>query len=149
MYKPWAYNSLARDEEDQSAMQATMKQVDADHCHCPFGSAAKEIGYNSSGTSLDWVYAELKTPFSFVFEIYSDFDNAYWEERWESESTSGGTSLIQHGRQEQAPRCFFAQFTPQTREVYDSTVRNWAAAYLQTARLAAQELRKRETTMQL
>ena len=37
---------------------------------CKVGPASIKIGYQSSGTSLDYAYHKLKIPFSYTWEIY-------------------------------------------------------------------------------
>ena len=39
---------------------------------CEVGSASLKIGYQSSGTCLDYIYDKLNVPFSFAWEIYTD-----------------------------------------------------------------------------
>ena len=40
--------------------------------NCDLGSPAKLIGYQSSGTCLDYIYDKFKIPFSLAWEIYTN-----------------------------------------------------------------------------
>ena len=39
---------------------------------CEVGSASLKIGYQSSGTCLDYIYDKLNVPYSFAWEIYTN-----------------------------------------------------------------------------
>eukprot|EP00437_Effrenium_voratum_P041411 CAMPEP_0181460734 /NCGR_PEP_ID=MMETSP1110-20121109/33498_1 /TAXON_ID=174948 /ORGANISM="Symbiodinium sp., Strain CCMP421" /LENGTH=354 /DNA_ID=CAMNT_0023585303 /DNA_START=80 /DNA_END=1141 /DNA_ORIENTATION=- len=86
LYMPWAYDSEHLAQRNRQAMLSVLQELDAAHCKCPFGAAGKEVGYDCPGTSFDWVYDNLKTPFSFAWEIYAnpiegDSLRARWEEK--------------------------------------------------------------------
>ncbi|CAJ1447176.1 unnamed protein product [Effrenium voratum] len=72
LYMPWAYDSEHLAQRNRQAMLSVLQELDAAHCKCPFGAAGKEVGYDCPGTSFDWVYDNLKTPFSFAWEIYAN-----------------------------------------------------------------------------
>jgi hypothetical protein len=72
MYMPWAYDMQHLAKRNQPAMLHILKELDKEHCECPFGAAGREVGYSCPGTCLDWVYDRLKTPYAFAFEIYTD-----------------------------------------------------------------------------
>jgi len=78
MYMPWAYDMEHLADRNQKSMMTILKNLDIRYCECPFGAAGREVGYSCPGTCLDWVYDEVKTPYSFAFEIYTgpeyDFD---------------------------------------------------------------------------
>jgi len=71
LYMPWAYS---KDEADPSRnkdnMMSVLQNLDESYCQCPYGAAAKNVGYNCPGTSLDWVYDHLNASYSFAFEIW-------------------------------------------------------------------------------
>lgn len=73
MFMPWAYDKnqgLATEHRD--AMLKVLSKVSGEfYRECPYGAAGKLIGYSSPGTSLDWVYSQLGTPYSFAVEIYT------------------------------------------------------------------------------
>jgi len=199
LYMPWAYSTDATsllslngtEGTTASRMLKVLKQVDAAHCECPFGAAGKEVGYSCPGTSLDWVFEKLNTPYSFAYEIYtSPQQDDSFRMRWLDKFKSGGASLLERGhhlahehfkevfqahpsdfvqlrsssgsssaaaagqrrhhhgqrgrtghrhRQQSSYSCF-NDFNPGTEASYDSVVRNWATAYLQTAQLVAEDL---------
>jgi hypothetical protein len=98
MYMPWAYDMQHLATRNQPEMMAILKQVDQDHCECPFGAAGKEVGYPCPGTCLDWVYDRVETPYSFAFEIYTSPDkDESLKSRWQEKLASGGAALIQEG----------------------------------------------------
>eukprot|EP00747_Dinoflagellata_sp_TGD_P165490 gnl/TRDRNA2_/TRDRNA2_186814_c0_seq1.p1 gnl/TRDRNA2_/TRDRNA2_186814_c0~~gnl/TRDRNA2_/TRDRNA2_186814_c0_seq1.p1 ORF type:complete len:475 (-),score=67.23 gnl/TRDRNA2_/TRDRNA2_186814_c0_seq1:52-1476(-) len=99
MYMPWAYDKKAGlPSKNYKEMLGVLEHVDRKHCNCPFGAAGKEVGYSCPGTSLDWVYDKLETPYSFAFEIYAppeDMKNL--RQRWNIAFGSGGLVLLQQG----------------------------------------------------
>ena len=53
-------------------MYSLLKEIKHNYCHsCEVGSASIQIGYQSSGTCLDYVYDKLNVPYSFAWEIYT------------------------------------------------------------------------------
>ncbi|KYF44218.1 zinc carboxypeptidase superfamily protein [Toxoplasma gondii TgCatPRC2] len=68
MYMPWAF-SAEEPARNEQAMESVLKEVDEKFCRCPYGAAGKEVGYQSSGTCLDFVYDKLQTPLSFAVEV--------------------------------------------------------------------------------
>lgn len=70
MYMPWAYDMEHLADRNEKSMMSILKSLDTRYCECPFGAAGREVGYACPGTCLDWIYDELKTPYSFAFEIY-------------------------------------------------------------------------------
>jgi hypothetical protein len=165
MYMPWAYDMQHLATRNQPEMMAILKQVDQDHCECPFGAAGKEVGYPCPGTCLDWVYDRVETPYSFAFEIYTSPDkDESLKSRWQEKLASGGAALIQEGhhlghshfkdlfvehptdfvqtsmRTKQVFDCF-GNFNPDTEERYHETVNNWVQAYLEVADMTATNLK--------
>ena len=50
-----------------------MEKLHIKHCpECERGQIREVVGYESSGSTIDYVYETFKTPLVFVFEIYSD-----------------------------------------------------------------------------
>jgi len=173
LYMPWAYDRTHLATRNQAAMMRVLRNVDQDHCQCPFGAAGKEVGYSCPGTCLDWAYDKLKTPYSFAFEIYTspDMDESL-QSRWKEKLDAGGASLLEEGNHlahehfldlfhqhgsdfvqarhslgagnvEQDPfiSCF-SQFNPDTAERFNTTLRNWAGAYLEMSNLIAADMRE-------
>jgi len=161
MYMPYAYDTSVLAKRNQPRMLAILKELDADHCHCPYGAAGQEVGYACPGTCLDWVFAKLNSSFSFAFEIYVGSDHGRGlQHRWEEKLREGGAKLLDDGHHlghehfkdlfsdhgsdfvgnslvdaaaaGDPPSCF-ALFNPTTKESYDNTVSNWASAYIETA----------------
>jgi len=96
MYMPWAFDMEHLADRNEPAMMQMLKTLDDQHCQCPFGAAGKEVGYPCPGTCLDWVYDQLKTPYSFAFEIYTspDYDESL-RERWQEKMQSGPGAFYQ------------------------------------------------------
>ena len=69
---------------NEPQMMEILRDVDKEHCQCPFGAAGREVGYPCPGTCLDWVYDNLKTAYSFAFEIYigEGQDRLKWRKRF-------------------------------------------------------------------
>merc|ERR1719482_2637743 len=79
-------------------MMEVLQALDKDHCQCPFGAAGHEVGYACPGTSLDYVYAKLNTPFAFAWEIFANHGlDEELEGRWNEKLKSGGAALLEKG----------------------------------------------------
>jgi len=176
MYMPFAYDRVHTATYNAPAMMEILTAVDKEHCQCPFGAAGKEVGYSCPGTSLDYVYDKLKTPFVFAYEIYtSPEEDEDLKSRWTEKIESGGGVLLEQGNhlahshfhdifsnhtsdfvhldpskaallessseQDMNPDDCFKQFNPHTQELYESVVKNWVSAYIQTASMAAEKIR--------
>jgi len=97
MYMPWAYDMEHLANRNQPQMMQILKDLDKDHCECPFGAAGKEVGYSCPGTCLDWVYDKLQTAYAFAFEIYTGSDyTGMLRERWQEKMAEGGSFIQQH-----------------------------------------------------
>lgn len=170
MYMPWAFDTNDLAERNGPQMLQVLKALDQTYCKCPFGAAGKEVGYSSSGTSLDWVYDKLQSPYAFAMEIYASPANLHsLTDRWNTKVESGGEVLLAKGQhlghphfmdlfrahvsdfvqtknhqetlqQEQADSCF-KMFNPDTKELYERTVANWAAAFMEMSQRVAGNLR--------
>mmetsp|Transcript_8775 Transcript_8775/g.23494 ORF Transcript_8775/g.23494 Transcript_8775/m.23494 type:complete len:431 (+) Transcript_8775:76-1368(+) len=172
MYMPWAFDTEHLAERNQPQMLELLRTLDKTYCQCPFGAAGKEVGYSCAGTSLDWVYDKLQTPYAFAWEIYTS--PAYARSlttRWNAKAAAGA-ALLEKGHHLGHPRFVdlfqthasdfvqvkhaldhqhaldkmstdecFETFNPDTKELYDSTVANWAAAYMEMSQRIAGQLR--------
>jgi len=98
MYMPWAFDMEHLADRNQGAMMQILKDIDAEHCECPFGAAGREVGYSCPGTCLDYVYDQLKADYAFAFEIYTSEDkDADLKARWQAKMQQGGEALLQQG----------------------------------------------------
>eukprot|EP00927_Polykrikos_kofoidii_P026016 TRINITY_DN2325_c0_g1_i3.p1 TRINITY_DN2325_c0_g1~~TRINITY_DN2325_c0_g1_i3.p1 ORF type:complete len:424 (-),score=71.45 TRINITY_DN2325_c0_g1_i3:46-1317(-) len=96
MYMPWAYDTEHLATRNEPEMMSMLKELDREHCQCPYGAAGKEVGYSCPGTCLDWVYDQLKTPYAFAFEIYAGPEYAAaLRERWEEKLRDGDGAFYQ------------------------------------------------------
>jgi len=160
MYMPWAYDMSHLADRNQPAMLEILEKVDAKHCQCPFGAAGKEVGYSCPGTCMDWVYDKLKTPYVFAYEIYTG-ESPYvgepdsFKTRFEQQShleiteheqaesllqlTSGVQAAVDMSEDEDPQHCF-TLFNPNSKHLYEDAVTNWAAAYVKTLALVAEDL---------
>lgn len=161
LYMPWAFDSRHLAERNREPMLSVLKQVDKEHCQCPFGAAGKEVGYDCPGTSFDWVYDHLQAPFSFAWEIHaqSGEDSELMRRYEEKIKTRNFLGLVQQGSMLSAQRAGIVQghdyqmiratssqnssfdcfdtFNPGTKEEYDKSVQNWAVSYLKLAQLTS------------
>lgn len=97
LYMPWAYSKDKLATRNRPNMLNILKSLSGSYCECPFGAAGKEVGYKCPGTSLDWVYDKLQTPYSFAFEIYvSEDQDPNLKARWKAKLRQGA-SLLQVG----------------------------------------------------
>jgi len=176
MYMPWAYDTEHMATRNQQSMLQILKDTDEEHCQCPYGAAGKEVGYACPGTCLDWVYDKLQTPYVFAVEIYTSPDrDSELRARWNDKLNAGGAAFLQNGTHLAHPKFLdlfqkhtsdfvhtrahhrnswddamgcFNQFNPDTQELFDATVSNWAGAYMELAHKVAADMRKtRETSM--
>jgi len=169
MYMPWAYDMEHLANRNQPEMMQILKDLDKDHCQCPFGAAGREVGYSCPGTCLDWVFDNLNTPYAFAFEIYvgqgEDDLKSRWEEKMKAEdgsfiqasnhlahphfkdlfekypSSFVQLSSISNRSQEEDWECF-QMFNPGTEDKYKDTIENWSQAYLDMASMTAKKLRQ-------
>jgi len=70
VYSPYAY-SRELGKNNIENMETVMNEVNDKHCKCESGAAGATVGYICPGTSLDYVYDTVATPYSFAFEIYT------------------------------------------------------------------------------
>jgi len=164
MYMPWAYDTNNLATRNQPTMMKILRDLDQSYCKCPFGAAGKEVGYACPGTSLDWVYDILQTPYSFAFEIFvgKQFSEGL-EKRWKDKLGDSDTGMLLDNGYHLGHNHFsdifsnytsdfatgeidysdaagvqggcFSRFNPDSKEEYDSTVKNWAAAYLDMTKM--------------
>jgi len=97
MYMPWAYDSQHLAQRNQQDMMSLLKEIDNVHCHCPYGAAGKEVGYDCPGTSVDWVFSNTNASYAFAWEIYVGDGEALLRERWEKKLEEGGQALLEAG----------------------------------------------------
>merc|ERR1719221_269966 len=170
MYMPWAYDMDHLAQRNEPQMMQILRDLDKDHCECPFGAAGREVGYSCPGTCLDWVYDKLQTPYAFAFEIYCGANFASdLKERWQEKVGAGGAFFQEHShlahehfkdfftahpssfvqlREEsdtewrRDPEVCFGQFNPDSEEDYQSVVENWSSAYLDMASMVAANLKR-------
>lgn len=170
MYMPWAFDMHHLANRNQPAMMKILKELDQDHCECPFGAAGKEVGYPCPGTCLDWVYDKLQTEYAFAFEIYTNPEmDGFLKERWTEKMQEQGASFLQLNshlahehfkpvfeqcpsdfvqvkaethRAEMEPDDCFTNFNPDTQERYTWVTENWSNAYLDLAEKVAHNLKQ-------
>lgn len=70
---PFGFSGSARpDHADE--MVSMLSSISSQYCggSCPYGSLEQVIGYQSKGCSIDYIVQQLKVPFAFTWEIYTD-----------------------------------------------------------------------------
>lgn len=173
MYMPWAYDMHHLAKRNQPQMLQILREVDQEHCECPFGAAGREVGYSCPGTCLDWVYDKLQTPYAFAFEIYTDPEqNQDLKARFDEKISNGMGAFYQksshlaqghfkelftekpsdfvqlkaetHLTNRMEPEGCFPNFNPNTKDRYDATVETWSNAYLDVAEKVAFNLKNPE-----
>jgi len=97
MYMPWAYDRKHLAHRNQQEMMNLLKEIDSVHCHCPWGAAGKEVGYDCPGTSVDWVFSHVNASYAFAWEIYVGEDEQGLRKRWEKKLQEGGQALLEGG----------------------------------------------------
>jgi hypothetical protein len=96
MYMPWGTDGHMAQRNQQEMFQLLMNVSDA-RCQCPVGAGGREVGYLFSGSSLDWVWANTNTSFSFTWEIYRGFGSYYIQQEWQKRRHEGGPALMEAG----------------------------------------------------
>jgi len=171
MYMPWAYDMEHLATRNQPQMLKILREVDQNHCECPFGAAGREVGYSCPGTCLDWIYDKLQTPYAFAFEIYTDpAQNEDLKARFDQKIADGMGAFYQksshladdnfkdlfadkpsdfvqlksqtHTTNHMEPEWCFANFNPGNKFLYEKTVENWSNAYLDVAEKVAFNLKQ-------
>jgi hypothetical protein len=172
LYMPWAYDRNEMATRNKANMMSVLQKVDSKYCKCPFGAAGTEVGYPCPGTSIDWVYDQLKAPYSFAFEIFVDpIQDDSLKQRWEEKVRVLASSFLQHEHQvhrlgsshfkslyethssdfvhsnatskrRQAREQCFSLYNPVTEALYNKTVDNWARAYLDMAEIIAAQMKQ-------
>lgn len=171
MYMPWAYDMQHLAKRNQPEMMQILKDLDKNHCECPFGAAGREVGYSCPGTCLDYVYDKLQAPYAFAFEIYTGPDFAIdLKQRWLEKVGNADGAFVQESshlahehfkeifeahpssfvqvraeskaRDARSPEVCFSQFNPPTEAEYRGVIDNWSAAYLDMAEMVAANLKR-------
>jgi hypothetical protein len=174
MYMPWAYDMHHLAKRNQQEMMQILRDLDAEHCQCPFGAAGKEVGYACPGTCLDWVYDHLRAAYSFAFEIYTTKSHdAQLKQRWQEKMARGGafwqdnahlghqhyqdlfaehpSCFVQHshkqldGKDMNSMDCF-RTFNPDSEIEYHTVMENWSDAYLELASKVTNKIRMRRAS---
>lgn len=168
LYMPWAFDQMHEADRNQKAMMSILEELDEDHCKCPYGAAGKEVGYSCPGTSLDWIYDRLQTPYAFAFEIFVGKElMPMLKERWHKRKEQPVKSLLQRAQLSHARAFFKAHpsdfvqmsntdraesadhmdsrscielYNPTNEELFNSTVKNWVTAYLEMAQKVSKRL---------
>lgn len=76
LYIPFAFDK--KECEDGDMMKAALNNIKNKYCSvCHVGAPSMLIGYQSSGTCVDYIYENYKVPYTLAWEIYTN------EMRWE------------------------------------------------------------------
>lgn len=150
IFAPYAYAKDAPAPPEQTV--SLLEQVSREYCQCPFGGAARTIGYISPGTSLDYVYDTLKAQNSYALEIWiggeeeqKGFHLRYEAQEAERRGADGAAvlqSLLQrraatkHKRRKkhvdaQSPKWCLQNFNPVKRRDFDDVLFRWTSAYME------------------
>lgn len=143
MYMPWAFDESANESGIRNIrkMKAVVDELDKKYCQCPSGAAAREVGYNSPGSSLDWVHSYTKSDYSFAFEIFTGIGLEDLRDRYNQQQLRGKvfTESFLEIESEKAfanANCFL-QFNPETQEQFNQVIDNWTDALIELALIAS------------
>ena len=140
MYMPWAYSEAStKAVRNGKKMTEVLSELDTKFCRCPAGGAAREVGYNSPGTCLDWVHSHTKAEYSYAFEIFTGVGIEDLRKRYREQQSSFRTqpqSLLQLDSDYAKDNCFL-QFNPETEDAFKRTVSNWSHALIELAIITA------------
>ena len=127
-----------------------VENIQIKHCpECEKGQIREVVGYESYGSTIDYVYETFKTPFVFVFEIYSEPQSlsprflSLEEEKASSKENirlqslmmsrgyiniinkTNGFPIFRELRVFENPEECFRFFNPVTKTAYSSSVNKW------------------------
>ena len=134
MYMPWAYSTAADSSKIRNGrkMGEVLAELDSKFCQCPSGAAAREVGYNSPGTCLDWVHSHTKSEYSFAFEIYTGLGVEELRSRYLEQHNLRASSMLQLDSAMMKDNCFL-QFNPESKDDFQRTVSNWSNGLVELA----------------
>jgi len=143
-------NKLAKEPEKSRGLQKSLVALNEKYCKCPMGIADKEVGYHTSGSSLDFAAEKTDTNFALAVEIWSDKENLpELRSRFKDIKNELYTSLLQGAslvddsmkllaekadeieakiEKEGADACF-GSFNPTDQAAFSSTVSHWSNAF--------------------
>lgn len=155
---PFGYSDSERPEHADE-MVNMLSGISSRYCsgQCPYGALAQTIGYRSAGCSIDYFVEELKVPFAFTWEIYTDSTHTkkfadeaqddkdagrkgstgrgFWDhltpnfKKMEAEASSAPQS----GPNPDVDEACMSRFNPMTEGALDSVLDTWSKAYLDVA----------------
>jgi len=150
MLAPYAY--IPEFPIHMELVEKVLETLAPRYCDCPYGSAAKELGYLCPGTCLDWIYDKLNVKFSYAFEIYDsartltkknygDFSVTSILEKVKKpkinkklqyvlEQELDQIHLLKRPKKGTAEIACFTEFNPPDRQAYLDTLENWSRACL-------------------
>lgn len=156
-------NKLSKEPEKSRVLQKALVGLDEKYCNCPMGIADKEVGYHTSGSSLDYAAEKTDTNFALAVEIWTDKENlAELRSRFGTIKKELYTSLLQGAslvddsmkllaekaaeieakiEKEGADACFGA-FNPTEEAAFLGTVSHWSNAFADFS-IAGEKLMKK------
>merc|ERR1719335_342497 len=79
-------NKLSSQAGYAKKIESFLSEVNDHNCKCPLGIADEEVGYKTSGSSLDYCYDKAGARFSIAMEIYVEEDRmAALRQHWEDQ----------------------------------------------------------------
>lgn len=130
-------------ERNAEAMLKILEEIKLQKCtECELGQIREIVGYDSFGSSIDYVYKKFDIPLVYVFEIYSD--SHLEEPRFKSLELfkarkshalmmSKGFTFIKNKSKFKfrelkvcsTPEECFVSFNPVTKEYYELSIEKW------------------------
>jgi len=139
-------NNLASEQTKTQDVEAHLSEVDDMACKCPLGIADDEVGYKTSGSSLDYSFDKTGAKLAIAMEIWAKPDMLESRRaRWAAQKTklfqSAGSSFLQD--MQLAPPSFlksaahsdllgktgwdcFDFFNPRDGEMYKKVTHQWS-----------------------
>lgn len=151
MYTSYAYDYDAPVPQRAAQTVSLLKSLDKEYCQCPYGPAAKAIGYESTGSSLDWVFDNVPNcKHSIAFEVYVGSESTVEDlreeyQKLEAQKVESSQSFIEVGSARSSKSrsavkvagvhvasaeelgCL-SHFNPTNEEAFASTISNWTKA---------------------
>eukprot|EP00746_Dinoflagellata_sp_MGD_P001030 gnl/MRDRNA2_/MRDRNA2_101902_c0_seq1.p1 gnl/MRDRNA2_/MRDRNA2_101902_c0~~gnl/MRDRNA2_/MRDRNA2_101902_c0_seq1.p1 ORF type:complete len:522 (-),score=88.55 gnl/MRDRNA2_/MRDRNA2_101902_c0_seq1:334-1899(-) len=99
--------SFSEKPQHANEMVNILSGISTRYCggRCPYGSLAQTIGYNAKGCSIDYLVQDLKVPFAFTWEIYTDTNHM-------EKYTAAAQDDIAAGRKGSTERGFWDHLNP-------------------------------------
>jgi len=145
-------NALAEEHKYTKKVESRLSQINNENCNCPLGIANVEVGYQTSGSSLDYAYDKVGTKFVMAMEVWAQPEQlndlrARWADQKQSLSSSSflqtdpkskynfkqAEEKMEQMVQGMSSEDCFAYFNPSEEKMFHNVVSKWTTTLLELA----------------